>query len=289
MSVQNPAERAAAVNGGQSFTKSIIEQAIAAMNQTGTADENSRLYKAMPAVLRHVHELVDEIQLTEPELMAFLGYLGKIAENNEILLLSDVFGVSVHANHNSFGDSHPGSPPSVEGPYYLEGAEDKGPEGNIASDDEPGLHLYITGQVTNALSGKPVSGAVLDFWQTDDAAIYDIDGYHLRGNVKTDASGRYKVHTIKPKGYAIGTEEVHTAELMGRLGRTSVRPAHLHAKVCADGYQELTTQIFFAGDPLLNSDAIFAVKKDQVVDPKLDSSGKRASFDFDLQLVPTAR
>ena len=49
-----------------------------------------------------------------------------------------------------------------------------------------------------------------------------------------------------------------------------------------------TTQIFFAGDPQLHSDAIFSVTDDLTVDPKMDRSGQRGSFEFDIALVPEA-
>ncbi len=67
-----------------------------------------------------------------------------------------------------------------------------------------------------------------------------------------------------------------------------MRPAHIHLKVFADGYRDLTTQIFFAGDPQLHSDAIFSVTDDLTVDPKMDPSGQRGSFEFDIALVPEA-
>ncbi len=281
-------EQAAADDGG-AFMESIISQCIGCLNETGTAATDSRLFQVMPTIIRRLHELVREIQLTEPELMAVCKFLTEVGKHEEIVLLSDVLGVSVHANHTSFGDDFEGNRASVEGPFYLEGAEFTGPDGNIASDGEPGIHLKISGQVTNARTGKPVPDAVLDFWQTDDAATYDLDGYHLRGKVKADASGRYKAHSVKPAGYAIGTAETPTADLIEALGRKRVRPAHIHLKVFADGYRDLTTQIFFAGDPQLHSDAIFSVTENLTVDPQMDPSGQRGSFEFDIALVPEAR
>lgn len=278
-----------ATDDGGAFMESIISQCIGCLNETGSAQTDSRLFQVMPTFIRRLHELVREIRLTEPELMAVCKFLAEIGKHGEVVLLSDVMGVSVHANHTSFGDDFEGNRASVEGPYYLEGAEFTGPDGDIASNDEPGIHLMISGQITNATTGEPVPDAVLDFWQTDDAAIYDIEGYHLRGKVRADASGRYKARTVKPAGYAIGTAETPTADLIEALGRKRVRPAHIHLKVFADGFRDLTTQIFFAGDPMLQSDAIFSVTDNLVVDPRMDPSGERGSFEFDIALVPEAR
>jgi len=280
-------ESAAADDGG-AFMESVISQCIATLNETGDAKTNTRLFKIMPTVIRRLHELVREVQLTEPELMAVCQFLTEVGKHEEMVLLSDVFGLSVHANHNSFGDDFEGNRASVEGPYYMPGAEFAGPDGKIADDDEPGVHLDITGQVVDARTGKPVPNAVLDFWQADDAATYDLEGFHLRGKVRADEQGRYKAHTVKPAGYAIGTAEFPVSDLIGALGRGRVRPGHIHLKVFADGYRDLTTQIFFEGDPKLGNDAIFSVTDNLVVTPKMDSSGKRGSFEFDVALVPAA-
>jgi catechol 1,2-dioxygenase len=39
-----------------------------------------------------------------------------------------------------------------------------------------------------------------------------------------------------------------------------MRPAHMHAIVSAPGYQQVITHVFVAGDPYLDSDAVYAVK-----------------------------
>jgi Dioxygenase len=59
------------------------------------------------------------------------------------------------------------------------------------------------------------------------------------------------------------------------LGRHSWRPAHLHFKIDADGYQPLTTQLYFAGDPYLDSDCGSAVKDSLVIDPAKETMAAR--------------
>jgi len=288
MTISNATSRQVAADDGGAFMESIISQCVGCMNETNSADVNSRLFQVMPTVIRRLHELVREIELTEPELMAMLAVLTEIGKHEEMVLLSDVLGVSVHANHITFGDDFEGNRASVEGPYYMAGAEFKGPDGDIAAADEPGTHLLISGRVIDARTGAPVPNAVLDFWQTDAAAIYDLEGFHLRGKVRSDEAGVYRAHTVKPAGYAIGTAETPTAEFIEALGRNRVRPAHIHLKVFAEGYRDLTTQIFFKDDPLLGNDAIFSVTDNLVVNPTMDDDGKRGSFEFDVAMVPAA-
>jgi hydroxyquinol 1,2-dioxygenase len=45
-----------------------------------------------------------------------------------------------------------------------------------------------------------------------------------------------------------------------------MRPAHLHLKVDAPGHRTLITHVFAAGDPHLDSDAVFGVKESLVVE-----------------------
>ena len=39
-----------------------------------------------------------------------------------------------------------------------------------------------------------------------------------------------------------------------------MRPAHVHFKVTADGFQTLITHVFVEGDEYLDSDAVFGVR-----------------------------
>ena len=43
-----------------------------------------------------------------------------------------------------------------------------------------------------------------------------------------------------------------------------MRPAHLHLIVSAPGYRPVTTHVFVAGSPYLDSDAVFGVKESLV-------------------------
>jgi len=58
----------------------------------------------------------------------------------------------------------------------------------------------------------------------------------------TDAEGRYRVRTIRPGAYPV------------MAGWT--RPPHIHFKIARRGFHELTTQMYFAGDPLNETDRL---------------------------------
>ena len=60
----------------------------------------------------------------------------------------------------------------------------------------------------------------------------------------------------------------------GRKLATMPRPAHMHFTIGADGYKPLTTELYFAGDPYLDSDCRNDVKDSLVIDlTKTDADG----------------
>ncbi|MCA9583056.1 MAG: hypothetical protein KC416_14755, partial [Myxococcales bacterium] len=112
------------------------------------------------------------------------------------------------------------------------------PRARLASPDEPGERLLVTGVISNACQ-TPATGHVLDVWGADETGAYHsvTRFYRLRGHVTTDERGFFAFETIIPGRYAEGD---------------GFRPSHLHAKVFApNGQTVLTTQLYFEGDPYL--------------------------------------
>lgn len=153
----------------------------------------------------------------------------------------------------------------IEGPFYVPGAPFRD-----SLHDKP--TLLLSGTVTDT-DGNPVPAAVLDFWQADEAGVYDNDGFNLRGKVIADkgggtsASGNcYRLQTIRPGNYPISD--------------TEFRCAHIHVKVTAEGYKPLTTQLYFVDDKYDAADHWF--------DPArcvqfTDRNMREARFDFVLE------
>ena len=86
---------------------------------------------------------------------------------------------------------------------------------------------------------RPVANAVIDFWHCDDNGEYDTSSFRYRGHQFTDASGAYRLETIRPPMYP---------------GRTP----HIHAMLQGAGTRLLTTQIYFPDEVAANArDGIF--------------------------------
>jgi hydroxyquinol 1,2-dioxygenase len=114
------------------------------------------------------------------------------------------------------------------------------------------------------LNGEPIANALVDVWQPNSKGLYDIQDPsqpqgNFRGRFTTDASGKYAFETVVPLGYNVPSSGP-SGELLRRLGRHTWRAAHIHFKLSAPECAPLTTQLYIAGDPHLDSDTTFAVR-----------------------------
>jgi protocatechuate 3,4-dioxygenase beta subunit len=125
----------------------------------------------------------------------------------------------------------------IMGPFFSEGAPQTN---NIVPTSYQGDRLFLSGILNATDCETPISNAVLDFWQADEEGTYDNEGFIFRGKLITDANGQYNLETIIPGKY---------------LNGSSYRPAHIHLKVQAEGYEDLVTQIYFSGDTDIGADA----------------------------------
>lgn len=114
----------------------------------------------------------------------------------------------------------------------------------IASPDEPGERLVLTGRVFKPDGRTPASGVVVYIHHTNAEGVYPSrpgdtgwarrHGY-LRGWVITDDSGTYRFETIRPAPY-----------------RTRTDPAHIHMFVKEPDRQEYwIDDVLFTDDPLV--------------------------------------
>ena len=143
-----------------------------------------------------------------------------------------------------------------QGPYYIAGAPYKEKLGEALE----GQKIIISGQVLNQ-NCDPIPEAIIDVWHTDSNGNYYFQDFTLRGKIKADENGQYKLETRFPGKYS-------EAGFM--------RPAHIHVKVSAPNLSSHTTQLYFEGDEHLD----FFVKPSLIL--KLDEKNgtKYSEFDF---------
>ncbi|MCC7362994.1 MAG: intradiol ring-cleavage dioxygenase [Dehalococcoidia bacterium] len=148
----------------------------------------------------------------------------------------------------------------TEGPYFTPNSPERA---SLIEAGVTGTKLVVSGFVVGT-DCQPVAKAMLDFWQCDDAGVYDNDGYRLRGHQFADDTGRYALETILPGVYP---------------GRTR----HIHLKVQAPGRPVLTTQLYFPGEPGNGRDGIYNAAL-ELEDFRDDGGGKAGRYTFVLQV-----
>lgn len=155
------------------------------------------------------------------------------------------------------------------GPFHVAGAPELPMGANICL-DRKGEDVVVSGRVLDT-EGRPIDGAVLDVWQTNDEGFYDLQqkgiqpDFNLRGVFRTGPDGKYWFRAVKPKHYPI-PDDGTVGRLLRALGRHPCRPAHLHYLIKAEGFAPLTTHIFDPDDRYIESDAVFGVKKSLLAD-----------------------
>ena len=241
----------------------------------GAKDERFRT--VMAALVRHLHALVKEVEPTEAEWMAAIGFLtrtGQISTDwrQEYILLSDVLGVSMLVDAINNRKPSGATETTVLGPFHVSDAPRQMNGANICLDGK-GQPLVVRGRVVDT-QGRGIAGALLDVWQTNEDGFYDVQQkgvqpeMNLRGIFTTGADGGYWFRTSKPRFYPI-PDDGPVGQLLDAMGRHPYRPAHIHFIVGAQGYTPITTHIFTPDCPYLHSDAVFGVKESLIADFRL--------------------
>ena len=152
------------------------------------------------------------------------------------------------------------TPWETEGPFYpIKKQKDKDfdlTQIEGSSESALGDVIYIEGKILNS-SGEPIEDATVDLWQANAAGKYrhirDANPAPIDPNfqgwaiVPSGASGDFKFKTIMPGPYPARGDWW--------------RPPHIHFKVSAKGYINLTTQMYFPDHELNKRDFLIQRKK----------------------------
>lgn len=231
------------------------------------ASPDPRFREVMQTLVRHAHAFVREVGLQRGEWEAAIGFLTRAGqmctdERQEFILLSDTLGVSTLVDELNYAATASATDSTVLGPFFVEGAPAL-PAGSDISGPERGELLFIEGMVQDE-EGRPVAGAAVDVWQSNARGFYDVQqperaGHFLRGRFVTDEGGRFHLRSIAPAKYPI-PHDGPVGDMLAAAARHPWRPAHVHFKIVAPGYEPVVTQIFDADSDYLDNDAVFGVK-----------------------------
>jgi hydroxyquinol 1,2-dioxygenase len=279
------------------------EELVERVERSFESCQNPRLKELMLALVRHLHDYIREVRLTEEEwgqAIEFLTRCGHITDDKrqEFILLSDVLGASmqtVTVNHEAYGDA---TEATVFGPFFVEDSPEV-PIGGDISFGAAGEPCWVEGTVHDT-DGRPVPRARIEVWEADDNGLYDVqygdDRTAARAHVFTDDQGRYSFWAVTPTPYPI-PHDGPVGQMLEAVGRSPMRASHLHFMVSRPGSRTLVTHIFVNGDELLSTDTVFGVRPSLVKDfvpqepgtPTPDGRVVRGTWSrtrFDIVLAP---
>lgn len=285
------------------------ENSVATVNSRMGATVDPRMARIMSSVVKHLHEVIKEVEPTHDEWRQAIDFLTDVGHTcsdwrQEFILLSDVLGASMLVETVNSRRPQGATENTVLGPFYLPQAPRYENGTNICLDGK-GEPLIVSGLVLD-LNGDPIPGALVDVWQTNDDGFYDVQqkgiqpDWNLRGVFTAEEDGRYWFRSSKPRYYPI-PDDGPVGKLLSALGRHPNRAAHIHFIVTAPGYEPIVTHVFPDDCVFLREDAVFGVKQSLVahfetVDAKdeylIGGSSLKGPFSllqWDFVMNPSAR
>lgn len=251
---------------------------------------DARLRRVMQALVRHLHAFARDVELTEAEWFKAIEFLTATGQTctptrQEFILLSDVLGLSMLTVGLNGSKPAGCTEPTVFGPFYVADAPAYG-DGEDVAHGAPGTPCTVRGTVRSR-DGAPIANARIEVWQADDEGQYDVQKQGLehaqaRGVLHSRHDGGFHFRTIVAEPYPIPTDGP-VGTLLGHTRRSPWRPAHLHFRISAPGYQTLVTHVFRAGDEHLGTDPVFGVRESLIAEwPRQADGSHRLDFDFVL-------
>jgi len=251
--------------------------------------KNKRLKQVMTSFIKHMHSFVRDVKPTQEEWFKGIQFLTETGhwstgKRQEFILMSDTLGVSMLVDALNYKAGKDTTESTVLGPFHRENAPEYPLGGNISKHETDGEPCIVTGTVKDS-KGKPVANAKLDIWEGGADGLYDSqkgEEMNLRGVFRTDAQGRFHFRCVTPSFYPVPNDGP-VGRMLVATERHPMRPPHLHFWITAAGYKPLITHIFVKGGKYLDSDAVFGVKPELIVNFKKGKDGMAtAKYDFVL-------
>ena len=189
----------------------------------------------------------------------------KYSKSRRVFLMKSISSVLVGYTSVSLGKQKVSfnlTPRETSGPFYpVTEQQDKDNDLTRISGKNKsaqGEIIWLETEVID-LDGRPLKNATVELWQANSVGRYrhpfdsnqapidpNFQGWAI---VKTNDKGIVKFKTIFPGEYPASSNWT--------------RPPHIHFKLNKEGYQELTTQMYFPGEPLNDKDRLLNRKSDQ--------------------------
>jgi protocatechuate 3,4-dioxygenase beta subunit len=251
-----------------------------------------RTKEILAALVRHLHDFVREVRLTEKEFqeaIALVNAIGKktTPSHNEAMLVAGALGVSnlVCLLNNGMKGARPTQANNL-GPFFREGAPHLENGASLVRSATSGPPLRFNGFVVD-INNNPVEGALVDVWHSSPVGLYENQDptqaeMNLRGKFTTDAQGAFWFTSVKPAGYPVPVDGPNGV-LLGAQRRHNMRPAHLHFLIEKPGYKTIASQVYDPEDPHLETDSQFGVTRALIGNFVKEAEGYRLEFTFVIE------
>lgn len=189
------------------------------------------------------------------------------------------------------------TPRQTTGPFYpvFEQVDEDVDLMQLTGQERParGQVIRVQGRVLDP-SCVPVAGALVDLWQADSFGRYkhpadpnparpdaNFQGW---GQAVTGAAGHYSFETIKPAAYPLECLDGQPDEAAG------YRTPHIHVRVSKRGFVEISTQMYFAGEKLNDTDIVLeriaaSERPRVVITPAAGRPDDVPLFQFDIAIA----
>ena len=158
----------------------------------------------------------------------------------------------------------------ILGPYYRPNSPLRN---SLILPGDTGNVVELRGVIKHNDCTTPYKNAKIELWHCSSKGIYDNTSgeYKYRGTTYCDANGKYSFKTVLPVPYDVGNG--------------TIRPAHFHLMITAQGYQSLVTQLYFSGDVNISKDSFASspnAKRRILNVQSLKDGTKRVSYDVSM-------
>jgi catechol 1,2-dioxygenase len=230
-----------------------------------------RLKQILQSAVRHLHDFVREVKLTEAEFQQVCSCIARAgqatnASHNEVVLAAGSLGVSalVCLLNNGAADGAELTTANLLGPFWRDGSPPMAQGASIVRSPTPGDPIFVTAWVQDQ-AGQGLADVRVDVWQASSEGFYENQDpaqadMNLRATFTTDAQGCVRFRSIKPVGYPIPVNGP-VGDLIRAQGRHNMRPAHIHFLMSKPGYKTQFSQVYSSDDPNLQTDVQFAVTR----------------------------
>lgn len=254
--------------------------------------KNTRAQEITHSFIQHMSDFIVDAQITKQEWEAICQDAMDLASHsvnnnkNDFILFAEILGLSqlVEGINNRRPSNTVGS--ALLGPCYRANSPQRKLGDPIMSKDTEGARVNIRGRIIDK-AGRVIPGAALDVWQAANNGLYDVQDprqqdMNLRGIFIADDQGHFHFTTIMPKSYPVPIDGP-LGKFLDIANRKAFRPAHIHFIISAPEYETLITQIFIAGDPMIEKDVVFTA--DNTMVGNFESKGDYFELEYDFQLI----